>query len=124
MAYVVTRLCIDCVDRGCVEVCPVDCIYALKDGPSDQSPNMLYIHPVECISCGACEPECPWNAIYEDRELPGLLAADVALNNQSLEHPSQFIVAVPLRDGQGRLVPKVKPTHAQVSDNKSKWGIK
>ena len=26
---------------------------------------MLYIHPEECIDCGACEPECPNNAIYE-----------------------------------------------------------
>ena len=23
----------------------------------------------ECINCGACEPECPVNAIYEDEDL-------------------------------------------------------
>ena len=26
MAYIITRLCRDCVDTGCVAVCPVDCI--------------------------------------------------------------------------------------------------
>jgi NAD-dependent dihydropyrimidine dehydrogenase PreA subunit len=27
MPWTTTRLCIDCVDTGCVSVCPVDCIY-------------------------------------------------------------------------------------------------
>jgi ferredoxin len=26
---------------------------------------MLYIHPDECIDCGACVPACPVAAIYE-----------------------------------------------------------
>jgi ferredoxin len=26
---------------------------------------MLYIHPEECIDCGACVPACPVSAIYE-----------------------------------------------------------
>ena len=26
MAYIITRLCRDCVDTACVAVCPVDCI--------------------------------------------------------------------------------------------------
>jgi len=26
---------------------------------------MLYIHPEECIDCGACVPACPVAAIYE-----------------------------------------------------------
>ena len=69
MPYVISRLCIDCVDQACVEVCPVECIYELKDAPTPARPNMLYIHPTECISCGACEPECPWQAIFEDREI-------------------------------------------------------
>ena len=32
---------------------------------------MLVIHPDECIDCGACEPECPAEAIKPDTE-PGL----------------------------------------------------
>jgi NAD-dependent dihydropyrimidine dehydrogenase PreA subunit len=27
MAWVITKLCVDCLDLSCVEVCPVDCIY-------------------------------------------------------------------------------------------------
>jgi ferredoxin len=31
---------------------------------------MLYIDPDECIDCGACEPECPVEAIFEEGDLP------------------------------------------------------
>jgi ferredoxin len=29
---------------------------------------MLVIHPVECIDCGVCEPECPAEAIFQDNK--------------------------------------------------------
>jgi ferredoxin len=45
-----------------VEVCPVDCFY--------EGPNFLVIHPVECIDCDLCEPECPVNAIFSEDVLP------------------------------------------------------
>ena len=32
--------------------------------------EMLYIHPDECIDCGACEPECPVEAIFPEDEVP------------------------------------------------------
>lgn len=32
---------------------------------------MLVIHPIECIDCGVCEPECPPEAILPDTD-PGL----------------------------------------------------
>ena len=54
MTYVIAEPCIGTMDRGCVDVCPVDCIYEGED--------QLYIHPDECIDCGACEPECPVSA--------------------------------------------------------------
>ncbi len=31
---------------------------------------MLYIYPDECIDCGACEPECPVEAIFEESDVP------------------------------------------------------
>jgi ferredoxin len=31
---------------------------------------MLYIDPEECIDCGACEPECPVEAIFEEDAVP------------------------------------------------------
>ncbi len=59
MAYVIAEPCIDVLDRACVEECPVDCIY--------EGARALYIHPDECVDCGACEPVCPVEAIlYED----------------------------------------------------------
>ena len=62
MTYVITEACIGVKDRACVDVCPVDCIYEGED--------QLYIHPDECIDCGACEPECPVEAIYYEDDLP------------------------------------------------------
>ena len=62
MTYIIAEPCIDVLDRGCVDVCPVDCIY---DGP-----DQLYIHPEECIDCGACEPECPVTAIFAEEDVP------------------------------------------------------
>lgn len=62
MTYVIAQPCIDVVDRACVDECPVDCIY--------EGQRMLYIHPDECIDCGACEPVCPVEAIYYEDDLP------------------------------------------------------
>ena len=50
----------------CVDVCPVDCIH-----PGDyQDQAFMIIDPEECIDCGACEPECPVEAIFEESEVP------------------------------------------------------
>jgi len=62
MTFIVTESCIKCKYTDCVEVCPVDCFY--------EGPNMLVIHPDECIDCALCEPECPVDAIYSEDELP------------------------------------------------------
>jgi NAD-dependent dihydropyrimidine dehydrogenase PreA subunit len=51
-----------------VDVCPVDCIHPRKDEPEFAQISMLYIHPEECIDCGACVPACPVNAIYDRPE--------------------------------------------------------
>jgi ferredoxin len=74
MTYIIAEPCIDELDRSCVDVCPVDCIYEvdkteLEEGDPDRK-NMLYIHPEECIDCGACEPECPVEAIFPEDEVP------------------------------------------------------
>ena len=60
LTYVVTDSCIKCKYMDCVPVCPVDCFF--------EGPNMLVIHPDECIDCGVCELECPINAILPDTE--------------------------------------------------------
>ena len=62
MTYVIAQPCVDLKDKACIEECPVDCIYEGK--------RMLYIHPDECVDCGACEPVCPVEAIFYEDDTP------------------------------------------------------
>jgi ferredoxin len=68
MPFVITDPCIGTKDSSCVDVCPVDCIHPRKDEPEFEAATMLYIHPEECIDCGACVPACPVSAIYESHD--------------------------------------------------------
>ena len=115
MAWVITRLCRDCVDQACVDVCPVECIYAYKGSDSEAFPNQLYIHPEECIDCGACEPECPWEAIYEDMSVPDVFKDDIQLNSNMMDESDDFEVS-----GHDEKDP---PTPDEVAENKRKWGL-
>ncbi len=62
LTYVIAEPCVDVMDRSCVEECPVDCIY--------EGGRALYIHPDECVDCGACEPACPVEAIFYEDDVP------------------------------------------------------
>jgi len=75
MPYIIAEPCINVKDRSCVDVCPVDCIYEGED--------QLYIHPDECIDCGACEPECPVTAIFTDGETPAQWKTYIAKNRDA-----------------------------------------
>lgn len=67
MTYVIEEPCVGVKDTACVEVCPVDCIY--ETDPKEATLNLpMFIHNEECIDCGACEPECPVDAIRIDDE--------------------------------------------------------
>src|SRR5687767_5994354 len=70
VAYIICEPCVGTKDTACVDVCPVDCIHPRKDEPEFQSAEMLYIHPDECIDCGACVPACPVEAIFALDETP------------------------------------------------------
>ncbi len=76
MTYTITEPCIGVKDASCVEVCPVDCIHSDDDAPQ------YYINPDECIDCGACEPECPVNAIFHDSAVPAEWEEYTPLNAQ------------------------------------------
>ena len=62
VTYIITETCVDLLDKTCVQECPVDCIY--------EGNRMMYIHPDECVDCGACEPVCPVEAIFFEADLP------------------------------------------------------
>jgi len=94
MSYAVTEYCIGCRDRSCIGSCPSKCFYLEplarrirglgvlfcgSDSPSYDC-GMLMIHPDECTSCGACETECPVEAIYEDCSIPDELQDWILLN--------------------------------------------
>jgi ferredoxin len=77
MAYVVTQPCQGCKYTDCVVVCPCECFY--------EGDDMLYIDPVDCIDCGACVPECPVSAIYQDIDVPEQWTSYIALNAERVK---------------------------------------
>ncbi|MFO1040592.1 MAG: ferredoxin family protein [Planctomycetaceae bacterium] len=74
MAMVVTEPCFGCKHTDCVVVCPADCFY--------EGESMLFIHPDECIDCGACVPECPPAAIFYEDDVPAPWHEYIELNRQ------------------------------------------
>ncbi len=115
MTWIITRLCQDCVDTDCVSVCPVDCIYCYTGTDHKKFPNQLYINPDDCIDCAACEPACPWEAIFEDCAVPKLLAADTPLNYEIMKYPKDFAVQENIH--------KPKPAPDEIKANKKKHGL-
>jgi len=73
MTFVIAEPCIGTKDTSCVDVCPVDCIHPTKDEPEFEKEEILYVDPAECIDCGACEPACPVEAIFEEEAVPDRL---------------------------------------------------
>ena len=54
LTYAVS-LCINC--GMCLAVCPQGCF-----APGDRA--VLLVHPQDCMECGACQQNCPTDAIY------------------------------------------------------------
>jgi NAD-dependent dihydropyrimidine dehydrogenase PreA subunit len=77
--YVIAEPCIDIMDKSCMDECPVDCIY--------EGGRKLYINPVECIDCGACELVCPVEAITQDRAVEAGHEAFVEDNARFFDKP-------------------------------------
>ena len=77
MAYVICEPCIGVKDGACAGICPVDCI---REGPREGFPDMLFIHPDECVCCGVCVPECPAGAIFWETEVPEQWTAYTRVN--------------------------------------------
>ncbi|HPR63336.1 MAG TPA: ferredoxin family protein [Thermoanaerobaculia bacterium] len=70
MTHIITEPCIDMKDASCVDVCPVDCIHPRREEPDFEDVTMLFIHPEDCIDCGACVPACPVEAIFVEDDVP------------------------------------------------------
>ena len=101
MTYVIAEPCIDVKDRACVDVCPVDCIH--------EAGRLLVIDPDECIDCGACEPECPVEAIFPEDALPDKWIDFTGINAAYLEGTEvvdglveDYCARIPLPSIEGR----------------------
>ena len=78
MSYIIGNKCVSVCDTACVAVCPVDCIHGpinpegagkeVHEPGFDIKGKQLFIDPERCIDCGACEPECPVEAIFDNEE--------------------------------------------------------
>ena len=78
MAYVIIENCTK--DNECIDSCPVDCIHPTEDEEGYEEAEQLYIHPDECIDCGACIPVCPTESIFELEEVPDSSQESIAKN--------------------------------------------
>ena len=88
MTYVIAEPCIGTKDTACVDACPVDCIHPRNDEPNFAEISQLFIDPTNCIDCGACEPECPVEAIFPEDALPEKWEPFVRINavfNEGME---------------------------------------
>ncbi len=94
MARVITSLCMR--EGGCATVCPVECITPGK--PEDKYPG-YYIDAETCIDCGACESECPFNAIFPEDEVP---SAYTAKGGERLSMPAGTAGFTEVYDGKNR----------------------
>jgi ferredoxin len=86
VTYIITEPCIDVKDKSCIDVCPVDCIH--------ETDRMLVIDAEECIDCGACEPECPVEAIFPEDAVPDTWAPFIRINyayNDGIETVNQLV---------------------------------
>jgi len=114
MTVVITRLCQDCVDGACVDHCPVDAIVEHRPGDrASELPHQLFINPERCICCMACVPECPWEAIYNEDDVPPEFASDIGLNRRSAQSEDEYHVPV------GRLLRGASAV--EVEKNRAKW---
>lgn len=114
MAVVITRLCQDCVDGACVDVCPTEAIVEHRpEGRASELPNQLFVDPDLCITCNLCLPECPWEAIYDEDDVPEPFVSDIALNRRAFEKSAEYHVPA------SRLSRRASPE--EVGNNRTKW---
>jgi ferredoxin len=86
VTYIITEPCIDVKDKSCIDVCPVDCIH--------ETERMLVIDAEECIDCGACEPECPVEAIFPEDAVPDKWIPFIRINyayNEGVDTVEQLV---------------------------------
>ncbi|MDB5341329.1 MAG: fdxA 2 [Planctomycetaceae bacterium] len=77
MAFVITEPCFGCKHTECAAVCPMDCFH--------EGEHMLYIDPISCTDCEACQRVCPTQAIFHEDSVPEQWRDFIALNAEMAE---------------------------------------
>ena len=91
MTFVIASACIDVLDKSCIEVCPVDCIFA------EDEDRMCYIEPNDCMTavCASLlvllvqsltSPRC----LVRPRNLPKLMPFGLKTKRRSGENREVF----------------------------------
>ena len=74
--------------------------------------RMLVIDPEECIDCGACEPECPVEAIFPEDALPEkwepFVKINVRVQHRGLAEVDELVDAYATEHDQSRRFPARK----------------
>ena len=61
-----------------------------------------------------CEPECPWEAIFEDEQVPEVFRDGHRAERAIVDAKDDFSVP--------EVEEKPKPSPEQIDENKTKWG--
>ena len=112
MAFVITQPCIGTKDTACVEVCPVDCSHPVPIERPVRGVAQLYIDPDKCIDCGACEPECPVDAIFPEEDVPEEWASFIEKNADWYRLSAEEFEAKWNEPGRKELTDPPPTTHA------------
>ena len=84
MSHIIGNRCVGVKDAGCIQVCPVDCIY--------ETLEQMFINPDECIDCGICISACPVEAIWDSEDMAIQMVEEAAVhknyNNFNLKYES------------------------------------
>jgi len=74
---------------------------------------MLYIHPDECIDCGACVPACPVEAIFPEADVPAAESKWTQINKDkcliemaSLQNITEKFDALPTAEAKKKALGK------------------
>jgi len=75
---------------------------------------MLVIDPEECIDCGACEPECPVEAIQIDSSVPPKWQEFIAINAMHEGRGAENGPAEEDRDSKEDIAEAARAAHLQL----------